>query len=63
MKPGTIIALITLLLICLVCSSSGSGLNRPAAEIQGDYWFHVSEPLTMKSLKGKVILIDVWQFT
>jgi hypothetical protein len=59
--------LLVFLLACLACSGSTTAtgrINRGAAsDLQGDYWFHVSKPLTLSMLKGRVILIDVWQFT
>jgi hypothetical protein len=66
MKTGIFGVLTVIILLCLACGSTGSsgmGDYGPANEIKGDYWFHVTKPLTLKSLKGKVILIDVWQFT
>jgi hypothetical protein len=56
-----------LLLVCLACSSSAATAGwidpKAASDLQGDYWFHVSKPLTLSMLKGRVILVDVWQFT
>ena len=61
------IVFLILLIACLACGvspgSTGGGLNEAAADFQGDYWFHVTKPLTLDGLQGKVILIDVWQFT
>ena len=33
-----------------------------APELVGGYWVN-SEPLTMASLRGKVVLIDFWDYT
>jgi hypothetical protein len=56
-----------LLLVCLACSGSSASTGwieyGPASELQGDYWFHVTQPLTLSRLQGRVLLIDVWQFT
>ena len=59
--------LLVFLLASLACSGSttATGWVDPVAanELRGDYWFHVSKPLTVSMLKGRVILVDVWQFT
>jgi hypothetical protein len=61
------LAMIILLTAVLACnlSTGAGGLHDygPAAEIQGDYWFHVNRPLTLQSLQGKVVLLGVWKFT
>jgi hypothetical protein len=55
------------LLASLACSGSTSATGwvdgGVASNLHGEYWFHVSKPLTLSLLKGRVILIDVWQFT
>jgi hypothetical protein len=67
MNRRMIAILTSLLLLCLACgvSSGSSGLKDygPADELQADYWFHVTKPLNLRILSGKVILVDVWQFT
>jgi hypothetical protein len=56
-----------LVLISLACSLSNTGPvirdYGAAGEIQGDYWFHVTKPLTLEGLQGRVILVSVWKFT
>jgi len=32
-----------------------------APEIAGDYWIN-SKPLTIRSLKGRVVLVEFWTF-
>lgn len=63
MKP---ILLIVILITILACSLSGAPAIRDygsAPVIEGDYWFHVTRPLTLDGLRGKVVLIGVWKFT
>jgi hypothetical protein len=33
--------------------------GQPAAELFASHWFN-SEPLTMRSLHGKLVLLDFW---
>nr|BAL54292.1 hypothetical protein HGMM_F14E02C09 [uncultured prokaryote] len=33
--------------------------GQPAAELFASHWFN-SEPLTMQSLRGKMVLLDFW---
>ena len=38
--------------------------NLPAPEIVGIYkWLNTEKPLSLKSLKGKVVLVDFWTYT
>jgi hypothetical protein len=59
--------ILVLLGTAFACSltSSGSAIRDygVAGELQGDYWFHVKKPLTLKGLEGRVILLSVWKFT
>jgi len=59
--------LLALLLASLACSdlnmATGWSDFGAASDLRGDYWYHVHKPLTLKMLQGRVILIDVWQFT
>ncbi len=59
--------LLLLLLASLACSGSSTATGWvdgvAASNLKGDYWFHVSKPLSLSMLKGRVILVDVWQFT
>ena len=61
----TVILILFVVLLACSLSPSGSGLRDygVADEIQGDYWFHVTKPLSLESLQGKVILVSVWRFT
>jgi cytochrome c biogenesis protein CcdA/thiol-disulfide isomerase/thioredoxin len=43
-------------------STSNSGVNLAPEIIAGGSWFN-SKPLTLKSLRGKVVLIDFWTYT
>lgn len=62
-----ILLFLVLLATLLACdlSTGAGGLHDygPAAEIVGDYWFHVNRPLTLQGLHGKVVLVSVWKFT
>ncbi len=40
----------------------GMGLGVPAPELKGGPWLN-SEPLKMKDLRGKVVLIEMWTYT
>jgi hypothetical protein len=61
----TIILILFITALACDASLSGSGLHDygVAEEIQGDYWFHVRKPLTLESLRGRVVLLSVWRFT
>ena len=41
--------------------ASGIGLGTAAPELKGGPWLN-SEPLRMKDLRGKVVLISMWTF-
>jgi hypothetical protein len=43
-------------------SASGVGLGAPAPELRGGPWLN-SEPLKLKDLRGKVILLKMWTFS
>ena len=62
--------LLTVALGLLVACTSASGLadpagkvGSPAPEFEGIANWINSEPLTMKELRGKVVLIDFWTYT
>ncbi len=38
------------------------GLGTPAPELRAGPWLN-SEPLKLKDLRGKVVLINMWTFT
>jgi hypothetical protein len=61
----TVILILFIATLACDASLSGSGLRDygVAEEIQGDHWFHVRQPLTLESLRGRVILLSVWRFT
>ncbi|MBN2257539.1 MAG: hypothetical protein JW704_06920 [Anaerolineaceae bacterium] len=67
MKTRVLLILMVLTLMCLTCEASSSEARSrdygAAAELRGDYWFHVTKPLTLETLRSKVILIDMWKFT
>ena len=63
---GLFLALALLLLVVLACDLSGGPAIKDygqAAELYGDYWFHVKRPLTVEGLEGRVVLVGVWRFT
>ncbi len=41
--------------------ASGIGPGTPAPELKGGPWLN-SEPLKLKDLRGKVVLIKMWTF-
>jgi hypothetical protein len=34
----------------------------PAPDLSGDVWLNTDAPLRLASLRGKVVLIDMWTF-
>lgn len=42
-------------------AASGVDLGAPAPELKGGPWLN-SEPLQIKDLRGKVVLIKMWTF-
>ncbi len=46
----------------LLWSGGAVGLGRPAPAFPKARWIN-SKPLTMKDLKGKVVLVDFWEYT
>jgi thiol-disulfide isomerase/thioredoxin len=54
--------LLTLLLLGTACSAEASH-NPPAIEFDPSLpWLNVSRPLTLKDLRGKVIILDFWTY-
>jgi len=42
---------------------SSSAQRRPAPELQaGLDWINVDHPLTLRELKGKLVLLDFWTY-
>lgn len=37
-------------------------LALQAPELDGTEWFNTEKPLTLKALRGKVVLLDFWTF-
>ena len=33
-----------------------------ASELKGDTWLNTDQPLQLKDLRGKVVLLDMWTF-
>ncbi|MBM4054037.1 MAG: redoxin domain-containing protein [Planctomycetes bacterium] len=55
--------LIITLLFFWISSGTAAQKAIPAPELAGGTaWFNVAEPLSMKDLKGKVVLIDFWTY-
>lgn len=57
---------ISILFLCLLSNPAAMALdsnNPPAPEFKtGLPWLNVSRPLTMKALRGKVVLLDFWTY-
>lgn len=46
-------------------AAPGSELLRdlgPAPELTNEVWLNVDQPLRLKDLRGKVVLLDMWTF-
>lgn len=42
-------------------NGSAAGAGNAAPEITGEHWLN-SEPLTIRDLKGRVILVEFWTY-
>ena len=60
------VLLVILLFVALLTGSgstlANSGLlGKPAPQINNDAWIH-TEPLRLKDLRGKVVLLEFWTY-
>jgi len=63
MKLGTKIGILLLSLLIISAFFLHRGEKRAAPEFQGiEAWLNAS-PLTMESLRGKVVLVDFWTYS
>ncbi len=62
LKLAAVAALATLAVGFFHASGPGLGLGAPAPELRAGPWLN-SEPLKLKDLRGKVVLINMWTFT
>lgn len=55
--------LVALLVLAGSTASAGEADNPPAPEFKDNLpWLNVSRPLSMKALRGKVVLLDFWTY-
>jgi len=58
-RPGWLLGIVAL----LASGDAAAQDKRPAPELAGGVaWFNAREPITMKSLRGKIVLLDFWTF-
>jgi len=65
MRPYTLFAAVTLLLLTGLFTGSATGqvlrAGTPAPEVAGERWIN-SAPLTTAGLRGKVVLVEFWTY-
>ena len=62
LKLALVAALAALTTGFLFGKGAGLGPGAPAPELRAGPWLN-SEPLKLKNLRGKVVLINMWTFT
>ncbi len=58
--PGLAV-LLGFMILAASGSAAASLVGRPAPEFANDTWIN-SEPLRLKDLKGKVVLVEFWTY-
>ena len=63
---------ILLVLLCASCASPATTESTtieadfpdlgPAPELSGDVWINTDTPLRLASLRGRVVLVEMWTF-
>jgi hypothetical protein len=58
---GPVVVAVDLALLARPASGQALRLPGPAPEIAGERWIN-SEPLTLRALRGRVVLVEFWTY-